>query len=41
MDEDDDLALGDELGDTPAGDHQNQGGDNRLNADKGNQQAVP
>ena len=37
----DDLAAGDELGDAAAGCHEHQGGDDRLHADGGDQEAVP
>ena len=39
--EGDDASLGDELGNAPARDHQDQGGDDRLDAEDGDEEAVP
>src|SRR5262249_814885 len=39
--ESDDLAFGDELGDAAPRHHQDQGGDDRLDVEHGDQQTVP
>ncbi len=41
MDEDHNLPLGNELGDSSTGHHQNEGSDNRLNPHLGHQKAIP